>query len=86
MRDPDSEQTGRGLSDSAVARQPLAYSAGGDPEGPGSRDLREAQTLKGCAQLRGGHGHAAQYVRLVAPPLQDRLNEPILKVWGGKVN
>jgi hypothetical protein len=60
MCHPDSEQTGRGLSDSAVARQPLAYSAGGDPEGPGSRDLCDAQTLEGCAQLRRGHSHAAQ--------------------------
>ena len=84
MRDPDSEQTGRGLSDSAVARQPLAYSAGGDPECPGSRDLREAQTLEGCAQLCRGHCHVAQYVRLVAPPLQGRLIEPILKRCKGR--
>jgi hypothetical protein len=82
MCHPDSEQTGRGLSDSAVARQPLAYSAGGDPEGPGSCDLCDAQTLQGCAQLRRGHSHAAQQVRLVEPPLQDRLNEPIL--WEGE--
>ena len=84
MRDPGSEQTGRGLSDSAVARQPLAYGAGGDPEGPGSGDLCEAQTLEGCAQLCRGHCHMTQYVRLVAPPLQDRLIEPIFKRCKGR--
>jgi len=55
MRNPCGEQPGRWLGDSAVARDPLAHSTGGDPQGVGSRDLGEAQTCEGCAQLLGGH-------------------------------
>jgi len=55
MLDPYGEQPGRWLGDSAVARNPLAHRTGGDPEGVGSRDLGEAQTLEGYAQLLGGH-------------------------------
>jgi hypothetical protein len=55
MRDPGGEQPGRWLGDSAVAREPLAHSTRGDPQGVGSRHLGEAQTPEGRAQLLGGH-------------------------------